>query len=329
MQRVGVVGSGYMADTHAERYAELPDAEVVAVASTSDGLDAFAAEHDAAAYADFEAMLDDADLTAVDVCTPTPTHEEYVLPAIDRGLAVFCEKPLARTLDAADRIAAAAADADAPVMVGHVLRFFPEYLTAKERIDAGEVGEPGTLRAERLSPPPNHGSWFTDREQSGGVLLDMAIHDFDYLRWVAGDVERVFARRSAWENHALWEHAAVDLRFESGAVGHVEASWAYPEDAPFATTFEFAGDEGSLEFDAREEHAVRFYGESTDATDPAANAYETDPYARELAHFAECAETGAEPDVGVGDAREAVRIALAAIESAKRGAPVRISEVGG
>ncbi|SFR67091.1 Predicted dehydrogenase [Halogeometricum rufum] len=331
MQRIGLVGSGFMAETHANCYQEIPGAEVVAVASLEDDKEAFAAAHtpDADTYDDAEQMMDEADLTAVDICSPTPTHRPFIEAAVDRGLSAFCEKPLARTAADADAIVDAVADADVTFMTGHVLRYFPEYVEAKRRIDAGEIGAPGTMTTERLSSPPRYGtnSWFGDKEQSGGVLLDMAIHDFDYLRWVVGEVDRVFARTAEWDDGHLHQHSSVVLRFEDGTVGHVEASWAYPEGSPFVTSYEFAGDEGLLEFDARDENAVRVSGGAEGANAPA-SPLAVSPYTKELEHFVECAETGREPEITPDDARQAVKIALAAIESSERGEPVAPAEVG-
>lgn len=331
MQRIGLVGSGFMATTHANSYQEISDAEVVAVASLDENREVFAAEHapGAEVYADAEEMMDDADVTAVDVCTPTPTHRLLVEAAAERGLDAFCEKPLARTAADADAIVDAVENAGVTFMTGHVLRYFPEYAEAKRRIDAGEIGTPGTLSTERLSSPPRYGSdsWFGDKDKSGGVLLDMAIHDFDYLRWVVGEVERVFARTTEWDDGHLNQHSSVLLRFEDGATGNVEASWGYPEGSPFVTSYELAGDEGLLEFDARDENAIRVSG-GAEGTKAPASPLAKSPYTRELEHFVECVETGRDPDITPNDAREAVRIALAAIESAERGEPVSPAEVG-
>nr|WP_233341009.1 Gfo/Idh/MocA family oxidoreductase [Haloprofundus sp. MHR1] len=330
MQRIGLVGSGFMATTHANSYQEIAGAEIAAVASLGDNRAEFAAEHapDADVYADAEEMMDDADVTVVDICTPTPTHRPLVEAAAARGLDTFCEKPLARTAEDADAVVDAVEEAGITFMTGHVLRYFPEYAEAKRRIDAGEIGTPGTLRTERLSSPPRYGSnsWFGDKAQSGGVLLDMAIHDFDYLRWVAGEVDRVFARTTEWDDGHLNQHSSVVLRFEDGAVGHVEASWGYPEGSPFITSYELAGDEGMLEFDARDENAVRVSGGVEGANAPASPLAKS-PYTAELEHFVDCVENGEDPDISPNDAREAVRVALAAIESSERGEPVSPAEV--
>ncbi len=330
MQRIGLVGTGFMGTTHANSYQEIDGAEIAAVASLDEDRTTFAEEQTtgAAVYGDAEEMMDDADITAVDICTPTPTHRRFVEAAAERGLDVFCEKPLARTTTDVDAIVETVTDADITFMTGHVLRYFPEYVEAKRRIDAGEVGSLGTLHTERLSSPPRYGtnSWFGDTAQSGGVLLDMAIHDFDYLRWVAGEVDRVFARTAAWDDGHLNQHSSVVLRFENGTVGHVEASWGYPEGTPFTTSYEFAGDEGLLEFDSRDENSVRVSG-GAEGTNAPASPLATSPYTLELEHFIDCIENGTEPDISADDARQAVKIALAAIESSERGEAVSPAEV--
>lgn len=330
MQRIGLVGSGFMADTHAKCYQSISDTEVIAVASLENNRDEFAAEHtsNADVYGDAKEMMDDADVTAIDICSPTPTHRPFIEAAADRGYSIFCEKPLTRTVADADAIVNAIEAADVTFMTGHVLRYFPEYLEAKRRIDAGEIGTLGTLSTKRLSSPPRYGTdtWFSDKEKSGGVLLDMAIHDFDYLRWVIGEVERVFARTAEWEEDHLHQHSSVVLRFENGAVGHVEASWAYPEGAPFVTNYEFAGDEGLLEFDTRNENTVRI-SDDVEGTNAPSSPLTKSPYTKELEHFVDCAEGGHDPDITPDDARQAVKIALAAIESNEHGEPVSLGEV--
>ncbi|WP_255171461.1 Gfo/Idh/MocA family protein [Natrononativus amylolyticus] len=317
--RVGIAGTGFMAQTHAAEYAEM-DVDVVAVSSPSGPggfIDEF--DFDAAAYTDVETMCDEADLDFLDVCTPTHTHLELVTAAATAGIDVFLEKPIAGSLEEAEEIATVAADADITLMVGHVVRFMPNYRRAREL----DVGEAGVARARRLSPFPEWGSadWFADREKSGGVFVDLAIHDLDYLQWAWGDVERVFARRTR-DDRA--EHGIVTLRFASGAVGYVEASWAQPESRPLTAELEFAGDDGLVEFAGAEEAPFAVWdGDGMVVESPLAR----DGYRRELEHFVSCLESGAEPDVGAEAGIDALRLALAAERSADRGEPVALEEV--
>lgn len=319
MTHIGLVGTGFMARTHVERYRDL-DATVSAVAAPS-GPDSFVREHglDADVYEDAATLCESADIDAVDICTPTNTHADIVAAAAEAGLDTFVEKPVAPTLTEAERIAETVTDADITCMVGHVLRYFPEYERAKALYDDGGIGDAGVARARRLSPFPTWGSedWYADRERSGGVFVDLAIHDVDYLRWLWGDVERVFAR-SHRDGNA--EHGFATLRFANGAVGYVEASWAQqPARGDLTTDLELAGDDGLVEFTTPESPAFAAYeGDAATVESPVAD----DGYSRELEHFLDCIETGATPEVTVVDAIDSLRVSLAAAESAATGRPV-------
>ena len=323
MIQIGIVGSGFMARVHAIRYADIEDAEVVGVCSPSYP-ESFAAEFtdDAAVYDDDEELFDE-DLDAVDICTPTTTHRRLVEAAADRGFAVLCEKPVERTLTDAEAIATAVEDAGVTFLPGHVLRFFPEYVAAKDRIDAGDVGVPGTVRTLRQSPIPADHPWFHDFDASGGALLDLAIHDFDFLRWTFGAVDSVFTRRRTWERN---EYTTSLLRFEDGPVATVDAHWPTDESMPFVTTFEVAGDEGLIEFDSETVAPVRLRGEIEEppAGDPIDMPLAKDPYRLELEHFLACVAGDETPRVTADDGIEATRIALAAIESAECGEVVEL-----
>ncbi|MFC7007287.1 Gfo/Idh/MocA family protein [Halalkalicoccus salilacus] len=178
---------------------------------------------------------------------------------------------------------------------------------------------PVTVRGEERLVPR--------RREERGVLLDLAIHDFDFLRWTLGPVEHVFARRQQWDDH---EYALATLRFESGAVGHVDARWPNRPELPFVTEFELAGDEGLLEFDSEEVSPIDVLS-TTDTEepqrDPIDEPLEKDPYRLELEAFVDCVRSGTEPPITGSDGVNALRIALAAIESAETGRRVAPEEV--
>ncbi|WP_132060874.1 Gfo/Idh/MocA family protein [Halorussus amylolyticus] len=329
MQQVALFGSGFIAGSHAASYAAIDDAELVAIASLDDDKDEFAAEHapDAETFDDAESLLDAVDPDVVDVATPTHTHRELVELAADRGYDVLCEKPIASTLADAQAIQAVAEENDVTFMVGHAVRFSAPYRRIKDLVDDGEVGTPGVVRASRVGPFPDWGwqNWFGDMDKSGGVLLDLVIHDFDFLRWTVGDVERVHATTETWTDDGdLMDHAVAILRFEDGTVAHVEGSWAQPESRTFQFSIEVAGDEGLLEFDGGAMRPFELYaGDDAEV----ANPMDETPMQAELEHFLACCEGDDEPLVSVGDAIDAARVSLAALESAERGKPVAVSEV--
>lgn len=332
MTRIGLVGAGGMATVYADRIEDRNGAVVGGVASPNSA-ESFVAEHvpSADAYADVETLCSAGDVDAVAVLTPTHTHPDIVETAAEYGCAVICEKPLARTMEGARTIAGIVEETGITFMTAHVVRFFPEYVEAKERVAAGEIGTPGVVRARRAFGFAGGRGWFDDTEQSGGVLLDLAVHDFDYLRWVLGGVERVFTRHAGWEREGYSEVSLTTLRFENGAVGHVEATAVEVPTVPYTTSFEFAGDEGLIEFDLDDTRPVEYYGteEVHVPRDPVGHdlPLRKDGYYHQLEQFIECVESGTEPSVGVEDGIASTRLSLAAIESAERGVPVAPTEV--
>jgi predicted dehydrogenase len=245
---------------------------------------------------------------------------------VSRGYDTLCEKPIAPTLEGAEEMADLVAEHDVTFMVGHTVRFSPPYRTAKSHVEADDVGEPAVIRASRVGPFPDWSwqNWFADTDKSGGILLDLVIHDFDYLRWTFGDVERVFTRDVQWnDDDHLMEHAVTILRFESGAVAHVEGSWAQPETRGLSVSLEIAGDDGLIEYDGEIAPYYQYTPESTTTTVPSGPP----AMQREIEAFLESIETDSQPPVSVTDAIEAARISFAAIRSAERGKPVRVADV--
>lgn len=324
--RVAILGAGKLGKTHARHWGAIPEAAVVAALDTHRGAaDALAP---GAGYEDFAQLLREAAPDIVDICTPTPSHRVYIEQAAASGKAIFVEKPLARTLEDCDAIVEAVERAGAPLMAGHVVRWFPAYREAKRVVDAGGVGVPAAVRAERLAGFPHRGahasSWYADPAQSGGVVLDAMLHDFDWLRWCFGPVVRVFAHglHGRPEHAGLRDYALVTLRFASGAVGHVTGSWAHS--GPMQTRFEIAGDAGLLEFDSVCTAPLTMAPRDGAPASESPLAAQDDPYYAELRAFTDALQAGSPMPVTVYDAREAVRIALAALDSLHTGKPVTL-----
>ena len=330
--RVALIGAGTMGGEHGRQWKAVPGAEVVGVLAESREEAARAAEAascPAFGRDEFDALLRQTRPDIVDVCVPTPLHREYVERAAAAGKAVFVEKPLARTLEDCDAIVAAVERANVPLMAGHVLRFFPEYAAAKRLVDAGGVGRPAAIRTARLAGMPGGGkTWYGDSAQSGGVVLDMIVHDFDWLRWTFGPVTRVFAQGlyGKAEHAGKRDYALVTLRHEVGAVSHVTGSWAHP--GGFRTTLEVAGDAGLIEHDSARSAPLLFSpiaaagGGGGVAVPESPLAAGENPYFLELSAFIAALDGGVPPPVTVYDAREAARIALAALESIETGKAV-------
>ena len=320
--KVGVIGAGFIGAIHLGAYANMPDVEVVGVA---DGLPEIAAAGaavvGASAYPSYEDLVSAEEVDLVDVCLPTSYHRDLALKAARDGKHVILEKPIARSLEDAEEIIAAFAGGSQRLFVGHVVRFFPEYVRIKEMIDAGELGTVGVARTSRRSPfLTGWNDWYADWRMSGGVLLDLFIHDFDFLRWALGEVERVYARSVLGHEYNRLDYALVTLRFEGGAIAHLEGQWGFP--GPFNYSIEVAGSRAMVAADSTGPAPVRFLGGTKDTGESPDVIVGKSPFQTELEHFIRCAATDDEPIVDAHDALEALRIGHAAIESVKTGRQV-------
>ena len=321
---IGIVGAGNIGSRHARFWGQVAGAKLVAVADTHPG----AAENLAASYPGAEGFLSVADVlenpavNIVHVCVPTHLHQEIVIAAAKHDKHVLCEKPMALTLADCDAMIDAAAHSGVLLSVGHVTRFFPEYALAKREIDAGKIGTPAVARTRRAGAFPRT-AWFADSEQSGGVVADLMVHDIDFLQWCFGRVVRVFAKIV---KSSGFEYALLTLRHESGVISHAEGVWGEP--TGFHTSYDIAGTGGLLTHDSRTARAlVAATRPGTDGTIAVMNAPlapTDDPYFRQVQAFADAVRHTAPLVVTAHDARSAVAVALAALESARTGDAVEV-----
>jgi predicted dehydrogenase len=220
------------------------------------------------------------------------------------------------------------------LLVAHVVRFFPEYALAHSAVAEGQIGKPAVIRLHRGSYRPKKpaGNWFLDEDKSGGILMDLMIHDYDYARWVAGEVDTVSARRVT-ELHpdAPVDYGLVILSHRSGALSHIAGAWAYPPPT-FRTHLEIAGDRGLIEFDsdgtAPIQNLILKTGGS-DAPDVAlpSSPVSESPYTTQIKEFYSALAGGAAARVSAIDGLAAVQIAEAAIQSARVGQPVKLESL--
>lgn len=330
--RVGVVGAGFMGETHLVAWAAEGNPVVVFDLDPTRAA-ALAARSGAVVAGSLDELLGSVDI--VDVCTATHRHAEVAIAAARAGRHVICEKPLARTLADAEAIVGACAVAGVRLFVAHVVRFFPEYAAARQQVVDGAIGEPAVLRLKRASFRPRHAPdhWFFDPARSGGMIVDLMIHDFDYARWVAGDVVAVHCRSVGVGRPGLAiDHAIAILTHASGAISQVTGSWAYPPPT-FRTSLEIAGSHGLIEFDSATAPPIVSYmrpqiGDEAGLVGLPGSPLAEDPYRLELREFHRSILDGTPARVAADDGLEALRIALAADESAGTGRVVRVDRPG-
>jgi predicted dehydrogenase len=327
MITVAILGGGFMGGAHAANYQALGDRVRVkwVAARASEKARRVADSVGAELTTDLDAAIADPEVDAVDVCLPTSLHREAAAAAFDAGKHVFLEKPIALTPADADAIVTAAGRSGKILMVGLVLRFWPEYVELQRLVSSGVLGRPRAAAAVRLSPPADWNVWMADAAQSGGTPVDLMIHDFDQLNWLLGTPQGVYASEAA-PGHV---HAVVEYE---GASGVVEGSMAMPRSFPFSSsirvlceggvaeyTFSAAPVEGEGNIGASSSpRGLRLYpADGEPSTVPVESA---DPWGPEIEEFVSCLEEGRVPEQGTGEqAKLALLTSLAAARSLRSG----------
>lgn len=321
--RVGLIGAGGISRVHADGWRAL-GAQVTV--HSREGAEALAAEHGFAIAADLDALLAACEL--VDIVTPTASHGPLALAAIAAGRHVICEKPLAGTAAEAQAVVDAARDAGVRLFPAHVVRYFPAYAELRRQVRGGRIGEPAVLRFVRGGEAPRAGTWFHDESAGGGIVLDQMIHDIDQALWLAGDVTRVYAVRSAPSRDAGAPEAVtahVVLSHAGGAISHVQGTWG-PRGMAFRTSADVAGPLGTLAIDSLADAPSRIDLPSAQETDghlpPPAHA--ESPYTAQLRAYVRAIAEGGEARLTAEDGVRAVAVADAAAESLRTGAPALV-----
>ncbi|MEV5583749.1 Gfo/Idh/MocA family oxidoreductase [Streptomyces parvus] len=322
---VGLLGAGVMAQTHLEAWITL--GARVSVYSADGRHTHLAAAHSAQgveAAPSREHLLEHC--TLIDICTPTRTHKELILAAVGAGRHVVCEKPLAMNPEDAQEATDAAARAGVHLFPAHVVRYFPEYEALHRAVASGAVGEPAILHFTRTTAYPDWSSWFQDPSQSGGILTDQMIHDFDYACSLVGEPVRVYAQVREHDGDPRIASGTAVLTHANGAISYFHGLWGQPG-TTFRTTFRVAGSDGVLHHDSHRTTAFRVLAQhDADAGAPIPQTWLSEnPYASELREFATTIATGRPSRVTARDGVTAVRVATAARESARTGRAIDLT----
>src|SRR6266566_3403310 len=332
--KIGVIGLGRMGRLYTRMLAtQIDGACLYAVAEVdeqarSQVLDVLGVPH---AFADAYELMMLPEIDAVVITTPTSTHHDLIMAAAEAGKAIFCEKPLALTLEETRSALEAVARAQVPLQVGFMRRFDAAYQKAKTLIDSGQIGYPVTFKSigrDPFCPKPE----YADPAKSGGLILDMAIHDFDLARWLMGsEVERVAAEGTTLVCKVLASvgdigNAVINLRFASGALGNIEVSRNAFYGYDIRT--EVLGSEGAVMVGAHQYTPVVLLtraGAQYDVTPYLMERF-GDAYRTQLQHFVDCLHNAQSPAVSGAEALAACEIGVAATLAYQAGRPVSIGE---
>lgn len=323
MLKVAVIGLGKMGQRHADAWHSLDGTELVALVGRDENkLSPLLSKWDTAYFANIQSLLEKEDIDVLDICLPSFLHYETITAAIQMQdqLAIVCEKPLCLTGEQAEEIQALSAQKQAQIFVGHTLRFDPEYSALRTRVLEGAVGEPGVVRLSRKTAFP--GGWFADPTKSGGIMMDLGIHDLDWLMWTFGDVERVMARHIT---KSAFEYALITVRMKSGVLAHIELSWGADR---LQSAVEVAGKEGLLVASNENKEAIKVhqFNASSGKGYLSADLIGESPIVRQLKHFRDCIQEGITPVISLHDAVQSVKVVEAAITSAQLGQAIHMGE---
>ena len=321
--RVGVVGLGRLGKRHATNLAlRVPGAELVAACSPSADEREWAkatlgTKH---LYADYAQLLAHPGLDAVFLVTPNTVHPEQIIAGLRAGKHVFCEKPLSLELDECIAVEAEAArHPRLKVMIGYVRRFDASYQDAQRKIASGAIGRPFLVRSQTTDMNDPSGFFVRFAPKSGGIFLDMSVHDIDAARWLLGapQPKRVFSVGTIAVHEGLAECGDVDngvavCEFEGGAMATIYASRTMAHG--HETTTEIVGTAGRLvvgrdgrlnQVEIADGHGIR-----TETTPTFWERFE-DAFLRETVHFVDCVRFDRPPGLTLHDATEATRIGIA------------------
>ncbi|MCD6407580.1 Gfo/Idh/MocA family oxidoreductase [bacterium] len=264
MIKVGILGAGFMGNMHATVYSQLPDVKIGGIADIrGEKAKSLATKFKTVPYYDPEQLLNKEDITVIDVCLPTFLHKEYVIKAANLGKDVICEKPIALTVEEADEMIEACKKNKVRFMVAHVIRFWPEYKYLKEIYDSEKYGKLKSISMRRISPLPTWGwqDWLLDQERSGGALVDLHIHDTDFLLYLLGkNPEKIYSKVVKRED-GLYSHIFTTFTFEN-LIAFAEGGWDFPSNFPFEMSFIAKFEKAVVEFNSRNTPSLVVYESS-------------------------------------------------------------------
>ena len=346
--KIGLIGLGFMGTIHFGIYKNLPGAKVVAIADVDEvkltgdiskvvgnigngdnsiPLDLTGIK----TYQNGFDLIKDQEIDIVDICVPTPFHTEYLLKALEAGKNVFCEKPLCRTLDELKKIKTAVAESDKFFNVGMCVRAWPEYRHAWELVQNGTYGKVKSALFRRLSPSVDGNSWnnwFMQEKMSGGAILDLHLHDTDFVNYMFGaptSVTSVGAKALVSDNGI--DHVVTSYEYDNGVFVTAEGGWAAAKNVPFEMSFQIICEKATIKLDA---NGYNIYCNDGTVITPELNVGDLPTgWHQELNYFVNCVRDGVTPDKYQTPESifNAVATVMAEIESVESGKKVEVKYV--
>lgn len=333
--RIGLLGAGRIGQVHARTIVQrVAGASLVAIADpVLDAAQQLATRYQIATVsADCMRIISDPGIDAVLICTPTDTHAGYIMAAAAHGKHIFCEKPVALDLAQTDQALAAVNAAGVTLQIGFNRRFDANFMRIQHAVATGQIGTPKIVHIISRDPAPPPISYI---KSSGGIFLDMTIHDWDVARFLVGsDIDEVYVQGGVTVDPAIGEAGDIDthvtmLRFANGVIGTIDncrqAVYGYDQRA------EVFGSAGSIQTDNNYPNSAVLSTAGAVQRDLPLNFFMeryTEAYAAEVAAFVDAVNTGTPVRASGDDARKALIAGLAAWQSYRTGRPVKLAAIG-
>jgi len=310
--KVGVIGTGAMGQHHVRIYSESPDVELVGIADIDPvRINKQAVQYKTKAFTDYRELLNQ-NIDAVSIAVPTMMHREVALAAIEAGVNVLIEKPIADAMESATEIIESANSSGLKLMIGHIERFNPAVMRLKEIIDSGALGKVVSISTHRVGP-------YNPRIRDVGVIMDIGVHDIDVISYLHGmKVSEVYAVAGA-DIHSFEDHAAFILRFDHEHSGIVETNWLTPHKIRKLTAI---GLKGVAYLDYIDQ-TVELHDEGWIRK---AKVETSEPLRNELRYFVDCVTKNTQPSPSGEEGKYALEVAMAAIESYNCGKAVSVGK---
>lgn len=338
MVRVGVVGFGFMGNMHFRCYEANDNAEVAAICDADEnkfkgggpagnipGAEGPLDLSGIGLFTDFDKMLEDAELDAVSITLPTHMHRDFTVKALEAGLNVLCEKPMAISEKQCEDMIAAAEKSGKILQIGHCIRFWPEYAKTKEILDSGEYDKVIAASFRRLSATPiwSWQNWLMGGSKSGGALLDLHIHDADFVQYAFGMPRSVCTQGVRGPSGDL-DHVLTQYNYDDGKVVAAEGGWVMMPGFGFEMSFNIVLESATIVFDSTREPAFKLF--TTKSEEPIIpETEEGDGYSLEIAHFLKSVSGEKVPEIITpAQSLNSVKLILAEKHSAEAGKKVAI-----
>lgn len=304
MKNIGLVGLGFIGKTHFQAYQQLSNCQVTAICTRKEVQDQeIMSTFNGSFLNDYDELLQKKDIDIIDICLPTFLHEEYIAKAVRAGKHIICEKPLTLTMESAHRIIEEVTKHNVKLFVGHVLRFWPEYQAIKAYSESGHLKDIDIVQAKRLVQTPTWSEWFQYPEKGGSALYDLHIHDIDFLTYLLGEVESVYAVGNQ-NKYGAWDHVMTTLTFTNKSKAVVEASQRMPNGFPFTMSLRAQASQGTLDFQIAAGENIENIEESSNQLLYYSNGHSSaveyeknNAFQNELSYFVNCIDKNEENTV--------------------------------